>query len=177
MTTRSVGWSSYRDTALSTRPSLSTPTSLPLIAPSHRRNAVDYSRINPGDIIWRNKDPALDSRMKAYTENGNTQVRMCMSAWLLVCRSASLFRPSSLFLSLCLFLSPSSCPSLSLPLFLLLPLPPFSLPLSLFHSFSMSLFLSFPLPSLSNLLPLLPSPILLNPFLLPLPLLRCWMSM
>jgi hypothetical protein len=31
--------------------------------------------INTGDIIWRNKDPALDSRMKAYMDKGDTQVQ------------------------------------------------------------------------------------------------------
>ena len=44
---------------------------LPFASPS---NAVDYSRISIGDIIWRNKDPALDSRMKAYTEKNDNQV-------------------------------------------------------------------------------------------------------
>lgn len=41
---------------------------------SFGRNAVDYSRINTGDIIWRNKDPALDSRMKSYMDKGDTQI-------------------------------------------------------------------------------------------------------
>jgi hypothetical protein len=41
---------------------------------SFGRNAVDYSRINAGDIIWRNKDPALDSRMKSYMDKGDTQI-------------------------------------------------------------------------------------------------------
>ena len=49
----------------------SNPDPLPVLCTL--RNAVDYSRISAGDIIWRNKDPALDSRMKAYMDKGDTQ--------------------------------------------------------------------------------------------------------
>ena len=28
------------------------------------RGAVDWSRVRPGDLLWRNKDPALDNRLK-----------------------------------------------------------------------------------------------------------------
>ena len=71
----------------------------------HFRNAVDYSRISNGDIIWRNKDPALDSRMKAYTAKGDSQVsvRFSLSLSLFIFLFVSLSLSIRLSFSLFLF--------------------------------------------------------------------------
>ena len=114
------------------------------------RNAVDYSRISAGDIIWRNKDPALDSRLKAYMDKGDTQVRVshadihiCIHAYAHKCTHKHTCRKTlclslSLSLSLFLFLSPSLCLSVSL-----------SHSLSLTHNPSLSAFLILLLSHLS----------------------------
>lgn len=36
--------------------------------------AVDMRRVAVGDLIWRNKDPALDARLKEFVEKSDTQL-------------------------------------------------------------------------------------------------------
>ena len=36
--------------------------------------AIDFSRIKKGDIVWRNKDPSLESRLKSYINKDDLQM-------------------------------------------------------------------------------------------------------
>lgn len=36
-------------------------------------NAIDFSRIKKGDIVWRSKDPSLESRLKSYVNEADLQ--------------------------------------------------------------------------------------------------------
>ena len=38
------------------------------------RGGVDWGRVRVGDLLWRNKDPALDARLKALTDKADTGV-------------------------------------------------------------------------------------------------------
>ena len=57
---------------------LNHPCSLFLISLLYQplSNAIDYTRIKPGDLVWRNKDPAMDIRLSSLVKKVDNQVRV-----------------------------------------------------------------------------------------------------